>query len=115
MFEDTWPNHQARDFQAVLRRRLVYIAAYQGDRLVGFVNVIGDGDVHAFLLDISVAQPYQRRGIATELIAHASRSARDAGARWLHVDFEPHLEPLYRGTGFVHTAAGLLRLDNEPQ
>ena len=29
---------------------------------------------------------------------------------WLHVDYEPHLEPFYRACGFTPTLAGLLGL-----
>ena len=36
--------------------------------------------------------------------------ARNRGAEWLHVDYEPHLEAFYRGCGFRHTAAGLIDL-----
>jgi len=33
-----------------------------------------------------------------------------AGATWLHVGYEPHLDDFYRRCGFIPTAAGLLRL-----
>ncbi len=115
LFAVSWADHEERDFQPVLGRSLVYIVAYHLDRPIGFVNVVGDGDVHAFLLDTTVARDYQRQGIATDLIARAARAARDAGARWLHVDFEPHLAPLYRAAGFGHTEAGLLRLEDEAE
>jgi len=40
----------------------------------------------------------------------AVRVARERGAEWLHVDFEPHLEGFYRACGFRPTEAGLIRL-----
>jgi len=40
----------------------------------------------------------------------AAKLARDRGAKWLHVDFEPHLEGFYRACGFGPTAAGLMAL-----
>ncbi len=55
--------------------------------LVGFVNVAWDGGDHAFLIDTKVASRYQRRGIATELVAEAVRQARQAGCEWIHVDW----------------------------
>ena len=54
---------------------------------------------------------FQRRGIGRELVAHAAQVARERGIMWLHVDYEPHLEAFYRGCGFRHTEAGLMRLD----
>jgi ribosomal protein S18 acetylase RimI-like enzyme len=79
--------------------------------LVGFVNVAWDGGDHAFLLDTKVATAYQRRGIATALVAEAVKQARVAGCEWIHVDFEDGLAPFYFGAcGFRPTAAGLIHL-----
>jgi GNAT superfamily N-acetyltransferase len=94
----------------VLKRSLVHVCAYDADRLVGFVNVAWDGGAHAFLLDTTVHPDVQRRGIATALVARAADLARDRGAEWLQVDFEPHLEGFYRSCGFRPTAAGLIDL-----
>jgi ribosomal protein S18 acetylase RimI-like enzyme len=79
--------------------------------LVGFVNVAWDGGDHAFLIDTKVASAYQRRGIATKLVAEAVRQAKEAGCEWIHVDFEDYLAPFYfSACGFRPTAAGLIRL-----
>ena len=95
----------------MLERSLVYIAAFEGPRLVGFVNVAWDGGMHGFLLDTTVHRDHQRRGIGTALLREATAAARERGLAWLHVDFEPALEGFYRAAGFAPTAAGLLRLD----
>jgi GNAT superfamily N-acetyltransferase len=80
-------------------------------RLVGFVNVVSDGSDHAFLVDTKTRRDHQRRGIATRVVALAAEHARAAGHEWLHVDFEPHLRPLYLDAcGFQPTEAGLIRL-----
>jgi GNAT superfamily N-acetyltransferase len=92
------------------RHSLTWVGAYAGEVLVGFVNVTWDGGVHAFLLDTCVAPDRQRSGVGAELVRRAADSARDAGCAWLHVDFEPHLEPFYARCGFSPTAAGLLHL-----
>lgn len=79
--------------------------------LIGFVNVAWDGADHAFVLNTKVARAYQRRGIATELVAVAVRNARTAGCEWLHVDFTDDLIPFYFGAcGFRPTTAGLIYL-----
>lgn len=79
--------------------------------LLGFVNVAWDGGDHAFLLDTKVAAAYQRRGIATALVAEAVKHAGVAGCEWIHVDFEDGLAPFYFGAcGFRPTAAGLIHL-----
>jgi GNAT superfamily N-acetyltransferase len=106
----SWPDASPRDWRPVLRYSLAYICAYHGEWLVGFVHVAWDGGAHAFLLDPTVHPNYRRRGIGTELVRRAAEAARSRGATWLHVDYEPHLAPLYEGCGFRPTAAGLMRL-----
>lgn len=96
--------------ETVLKRSLAHVGAYDDGRLVGFVNTAWDGGIHAFLLDTTVHPDVRRRGIASALVRQAARLARERGAQWLHVDFEPYLEGFYRGCGFRPTAAGLIDL-----
>ncbi|HLM69013.1 MAG TPA: GNAT family N-acetyltransferase [Longimicrobium sp.] len=110
LFAAAWPDHEPRAFGPVLERSLVYCAAFDGARLIGYVNVAGDGGEHAFLLDPTVHPEFRRRGLGSALVRAAVQAAADAGATWMHVDFEPHLAPFYRALGFRHTEAGLLRL-----
>lgn len=105
-----WGGEGTDSFQPILQRSLVHIGAYDGTRLIGFVNVAWDGGVHAFILDTCVAPAYRRQGIAVRLVQQAAETARQRGAQWLHVDFEPQLEGFYRQCGFGPTAAGLMRL-----
>lgn len=100
------------DWGARLRRHSVgWVCARRAGRLVGFVNVVGDGGAHAVLLDTMVAADQRRSGVGRELVAAATRGARAAGCSWLHVDFEPHLRPFYRDAcGFRPTDAGLIPL-----
>jgi GNAT superfamily N-acetyltransferase len=100
----------ASDWQRVLRTSLAYVCAFDGEQLVGFVNVAWDGGCHAFLLDPRVHPDYRHRGLGRELVARATAAARDAECEWLHVDFEDELAPFYASCGFVPTSAGLLRL-----
>ncbi|WP_221090290.1 GNAT family N-acetyltransferase [Deinococcus aquaedulcis] len=96
---------------AILSRSLTWVTAHDSDVLIGFVHAAWDGGVHAFLLDTTVHPAWQRRGIGTELVRRAAASARDLGAQWLHVDYEPHLAGFHAACGFRPTAAGLLRLN----
>lgn len=78
-------------------------------------NVAWDGGVHAFLLDTTVHPDVQRRGLGTQLVQAAAAECFARGLHWLHVDYEPHLDDFYRGCGFVHTHAGLLRLNGSAE
>lgn len=97
--------------QRLSRWSLTWVTAYDADRLVGFVNVLGDGGAHAVLLDTVTVPESQGVGIGRRLVAIAATEARRSGAQWLHVDYEPALADFYeRVCGFDDTRAGLLRL-----
>lgn len=105
-----WNSPETRDFGPVLARSLAHLGAYDGQQLVGFVNVAWDGGLHAFILDTCVHPRCRRRGIATQLVRQAAEVAQARGAAWLHVDFEPQLRAFYAGCGFRPSAAGVMRL-----
>src|SRR3990170_2497705 len=93
-------------YEKVFAHSFTWVAAWDGDELVGFVNVAWDGDVHFFLLDTTVHPDHQRRGIARRLVEEAIAACRGHG-EWLHVDAEKELmEGLYEPAGFNPTPAG---------
>jgi GNAT superfamily N-acetyltransferase len=93
------------------RHSLLWVTAEEFGRLIGFVNVIGDGGKHAVLLDTVVDPTHQGHGLGQQLVEAAAKGAREAGYEWLHVDFEDDLADFYlRVCGFDRTAAGLRRL-----
>jgi GNAT superfamily N-acetyltransferase len=110
LFAAAWQGHADKRFGPMLDKSLTWVTAWRGERLVGFVNVATDGGAHAFVLDTMVHPDAQRQGVGRRLVMVAVEQARAAGAVWLHVDYEPHLDGFYRGCGFRPTAAGLLRL-----
>src|SRR5262245_17175536 len=62
-------------------------------QLAGFVNVLWDGLVHAWIQDTMVAMSSRRGGVGTRAVEIAVEEARKAGCEWLHVDFDEHLRP----------------------
>jgi GNAT superfamily N-acetyltransferase len=93
------------------RHSLGWVCAYEGTRLIGFVNVAWDGGGHAFVLDTLVAHDRRHGGIGRGLVEVAERESRAAGCEWLHVDFAEDLGAFYVGAcGFSPTAAGLIAL-----
>jgi GNAT superfamily N-acetyltransferase len=98
--------------EIVHRHSLGWVVARADDgSLVGFVNVLWDGLVHAWIQDTMVAARARHMGIGTQLVAVAVRQARDAGCEWMHVDFDDRLRPFYLDAcGFAPTTAGLIAL-----
>ena len=81
----------------VAAHSLGWVTARDGDALVGFVNVLWDGEVHAWLQDV--------------MVAAARDGARAAGCEWLHVDFADDLAAFYLDAcGFQPARAGLMQL-----
>jgi len=112
LFGRIWDDHTPSDLSSVIERSLTYICAYIDQELIGYVNVAWDGGEHAFLLDTAVDPSHRRKGIGTHLVLHAAKDTEARGLRWLHVDFEPHLESFYHACGFRDTMAGLIRLND---
>lgn len=104
VLEDDWSRQ-------VRKQSLGWVCARDDDELVGFVNVVWDGAVHAFILDTMVTSRVRWHGVGEQLVEVAVAEARDAGCEWLHVDFEDHLRGFYfDACGFTPTNAGLIAL-----
>lgn len=104
--DDEW------DWRSLVKAHsLGWVTARGADRLVGFVNVVWDGAVHAWLQDVMVASDHRHRGIGVQLVECARAGAKEAGCEWLHVDFTPGLRSFYvDACGFTSSEAGLMRL-----
>ena len=93
------------------RHSLGWVTAREGGSLVGFVNVVWDGLVHAWIQDVMVARSARRRGIGIALVEATREGAHEAGCEFLHVDFDDHLRDFYFGAcGFQPTNGGLIDL-----
>ena len=90
---------------------LGWVVARDGTRLVGFVNVVWDGFIHAWIQDTMVAAADRNRRIGTRMMEVVRVECQRAGCEWLHVDFEEGLEPFYiQSCGFTPTNGGVIRL-----
>ncbi len=90
---------------------LGWVVAREGEEIAGFINVPWDGLVHAWLQDVMVATSFRGRGVGAAMVQLAAERAAMAGCEWLHVDFDPDLEPFYiAACGFSPTGAGLIDL-----
>ena len=95
----------------VAAHSLGWVTARDDGVLTGFVNVVWDGEVHAWLQDVMVAAASRHGGVGRRLVEAARDGARAAGCEWLHVDFADELAPFYLDAcGFLPTRAGLMAL-----
>ncbi len=110
LFAISWPDHAPLSPETLQQHSAGWVCAFDGDALVGFVNVAWDGATHMFLLDTTVAPSHRRRGIGSHLVRTAVELATQRGGEWLQVDYDPELASFYEGCGFRPTPAGLLQL-----
>lgn len=88
-----------------------WVTARDGLRLVGFVNVISDGQTHAWVQDVMVFSGSRHLGVGSKLLEVAREASKKAGFVCLHVDFEERLGKFYfQACGFQPTAAGIIHL-----
>jgi ribosomal-protein-alanine N-acetyltransferase len=77
-------------------------ALHGADGLIGYAVVMLGAD-EAHLLNLSIAAPCQRRGLASRLLEHLMAVARDYGARVMYLEVRPSNEGarrLYARYGF---------------
>ena len=110
LFLSAWNEHKETDFSYLRKNSLAYICAYQEKKLIGFINIAWDGKKHAFLLDTTVDRRFQHKGVGSKLVRQAIDYAFRIGVEWLHVDYEPALEPFYAACGFRNSKAGIYNL-----
>ena len=111
LFSESWKKYTPRSFE-YLNKSLLYICCYEENDLIGFVNIISDGYLHAFLLDVTVSPKYRRKGIGTLLVKRAIEECKEIGIEWIHVDFEERLGEFYHNCRFKNTNAGIMNLKN---
>lgn len=83
--------------------------------LIAFVNVLSDGMVDAFLLDLMVHPSIQRRSVGKALVDAAIAGLTNYGIRCIHVTFDAELEGFYRGCGFHIFKGGIIDNDHRDQ
>ncbi len=112
-----WPHAQVPErLMRALAHSEILITAWDGERLVGLANVVGDGEFYAYIHWLITHADYQRRGIGRTLLAKllAKLESRNQvfvfsemryASFWQQMDFvilsadteDPHGEPLVAG------------------
>ena len=95
---------------SILEKSLSYITARQNNELIGFCNVAWDGGRHATIFDVNVHPKFRRQGVALAMMEPVPKLAKTHGVKYLHVDFDQTLEPLYSKVGFEMISAGIIFL-----
>jgi ribosomal protein S18 acetylase RimI-like enzyme len=98
-----WPQREPWRIEA-MSRSCTWIAAHEGDELVGVARLLDDGGLHASLWDLIVRPDRQRRGIGTQLARAALDRCGDR--RLVALVSTPAAVGFFASLGFVGESHG---------
>ncbi len=79
---------------------LKIFGAYENEKLIGIIRVVGDGYSIVFIQDIIVLPEYQRHGIGTALLRHVLDTYKDVYQKTLFTDNTERTIQFYKSMGF---------------
>ncbi|MBD3109762.1 GNAT family N-acetyltransferase [Bacillus sp. AGMB 02131] len=94
--------------QQALENSLYVSTAWQDERLVGLVRVVGDGLTIIYIQDILVLNNYQNQGIATILMNQVIEKFNEVRQKVLLTEEAPDVRHFYEKNGFQSCDQGTL-------
>jgi len=91
-----------------LKKSLMVVTAWEDDKLVGLIRVVGDGLTIIYIQDILVKRAYKRKGIGTALLRYVMDKYRDVNQKVLLTDNTPETRGFYEHNGFIACDKGNL-------
>ena len=92
------------DHPAVLKAgfagSLLCLVAYEGERLIGLLRAVGDGQTVVLIQDLLVRPEYQGRGVGRALLEAALNRFRNVRQVQLLTDDRPETVAFYQALGF---------------
>ena len=85
--------------ERALAASLAVFTAWEGDRLVGLLRCVGDGETIVYIQDLLVSRAYQRRGLGRRLMAACLERYRDVRQKVLLTDDTAKTMAFYRACG----------------
>ena len=97
-----WTNYtnQPQMLEQVLPHSLAVYLAFDGEKIVGLIRLVGDGFSSVLVQDLIVLPIYQRQGIGSALMKEALEDYKDAYQVQLVTDQTERTLGFYRSMGF---------------
>lgn len=80
---------------------LKIIGAYEGEKLLGIIRIVGDGHSVIFIQDLLVYPEYQRRGIGSALLEHILKEYKHVYQKHLLTENSEKTIQFYKSLGFL--------------
>ena len=97
-----WTNYtnQPQMLEQALPHSLAVYLAFDGEKIVGLIRLVGDGFSSVFVQDLIVLPSYQRQGIGSSLMKEALEDYKDAYQVQLVTEQTERTLGFYRSMGF---------------
>ena len=97
-----WTNYtnQPQMLEQALPHSLAVYLAFDGEKIVGLIRLVGDGFSSVFVQDLIVLPTYQRQGIGSVLMKEALKDYKDAYQVQLVTEETEKNVGFYRSIGF---------------
>ncbi|MGX6972309.1 GNAT family N-acetyltransferase [Vagococcus lutrae] len=92
--------------QRAISHSLHVVTAWQDDRLVGLIRVVGDGLTIVYIQDLLVHPDFQKQGIGTELMKAILSRYSDVRQLVLLTEEAPDVRNFYEACGFTSCDQG---------
>ncbi|MCH5190898.1 MAG: GNAT family N-acetyltransferase [Oscillospiraceae bacterium] len=99
-----WTNYTSKPtmLENAFRNSLLVLGAYDNDKLVGVVRVVGDEWSVIYVQDMLVMPSHQRKGIGTSLMREVMERYKNTYQMTLLTDNNEKNKAFYRSLGFVN-------------
>ena len=114
-----WTNYtnQPQMLEQALPHSLAVYLAFDGEKIVGLIRLVGDGFSSVFVQDLIVLPSYQRQGIGSALMKEALEDYKDAYQVQLVTEQTEKNVGFYRSIGFetlsTYDCIGMIWVDRE--
>ena len=114
-----WTNYtnQPQMLEQALSHSLAIYLAFDGEKIVGLIRLVGDGFSSVFVQDLIVLPTYQRQGIGSALMKEALGDYKDAYQVQLVTDQTEKNVEFYRSMGFetlyTYDCTGMIWVNRE--
>jgi spermidine synthase len=84
----------------LVRNTYLFVAAYDGEDLIGMGRSVSDGVSDAYIQDVTVLPRYRKRGIGGKIIQTLIENLQAKGINWIGLIGEPGTRHFYEELGF---------------
>lgn len=109
LYEDAgWTNYtnDLSKLMKAIESSLMVISAWDDEKLIGLIRVVGDGLTIIYIQDILVLESYKRKGVGSKLLKDILDIYIDARQKVLLTDDGEETRGFYESSGFMSCDKG---------